>query len=143
MKCIDIEQLSLYLENEVNEIEYLLINSHLEECRNCRRALNQLKIIDWELEHDKVVIPAQELDNIRINSINLVLSQPDDNDFTLSNLYDLQVNTFKNSVSFIKYLPGVSRIDTQVNTQVNLKKSLGSSVNKLINKMLENVGTII
>lgn len=143
MECIDIEQLSLYLENEVNEIEYLLINSHLEECRSCRRVLNQLKIIDWDLEHDKVVIPAQELDNIRINSINLVLNQPDDKDFTLSNLYDLQVNTFKNSVSFIKYLPGVSRIDTQVNTQVNLKKSLGSSVNKLINKMLENVGTII
>lgn len=139
MKCISIEQLSLYLENELSEIEYPFINSHLEICESCRRILNQLKIIDWELEHDKVIIPTQELEKMRISAINSALNRQNENYFTISDLYDLQLNTFKNSVSFVKYLPGINRLDPRP----NLKKNLESSMNQLLNKMLKNVGTIL
>lgn len=43
MDCINKSDLQAYIDNELNKLEKEKIKSHLENCKNCRKAFNELK----------------------------------------------------------------------------------------------------
>lgn len=53
--------LELYIDGELEPLEALILEDHLADCRSCRRELNQLKLIDWDLKHQPAVETPPEL----------------------------------------------------------------------------------
>ena len=45
------ELLNDYLDDQLSSLEKMLVEEHITSCSACRRELNQLKLLDWELRH--------------------------------------------------------------------------------------------
>jgi len=104
------DMLQLYIDGQMSPLEILLLEEHLRECPSCRKELNSLKILDWDLRKtiERIEVPS-ELSRIRLLTLNQHLeesSQTEKAAFGLKNVYELQYNTWKNSLSFIQFLPG-------------------------------------
>ena len=103
------------------------MEEHLKLCPQCRRELNRLKLIDWDLRkiYDETVpVPAQ-LSYCRESALQVCFEgETAGEDFTLADLLNLQASNFANSFRFIEFMPGFTRRDKSPAPASPRKKSL-------------------
>ena len=61
--------LQQYIDGEIDPLVKMLLEEHLSSCRTCRRELNQLKLLDWELKHQSAVELPVELAAYRMSAV--------------------------------------------------------------------------
>ncbi len=59
-KQID-ELLQRYIDEDLEQFEIIILEEHLSTCSSCRRTLNQLKLMDWDLKHQPNIEMPPEL----------------------------------------------------------------------------------
>lgn len=97
-----------YIEGSLLPLEKTILEEHLRHCDHCRKELNKLKIIDWDLRRayqEELEIPA-ELSSLRENVLESCLAQApcptkQEKGITGKDIWQLQKNTLNNSVKFI------------------------------------------
>ncbi len=114
MSCSFHDYLPLYMDEELPPLEIILLEEHLQTCRDCRRELNQLKILEWDLkkQFNMAEVPSHALAACREKA--LAEHFPSSAEKKLQNevkspamvVVGLQLTTLKNSLSFCSYLPG-------------------------------------
>lgn len=109
------ELLHEYIDGELNALETMLLEEHLKECPACRRELNQLKILDWNMRFaDRIIPPNNRLENLRKSTIDYCFTEflPGENGNKISDAYKAQANAIKLAVSYLEFLPGTTVIET-------------------------------
>lgn len=107
MKCEGhTELLQEYIDHELNGLETLLLEDHLVNCSSCRRELNQLILVDWQLHrlNQRIDIPVADLSLRRDAALAEFFKAGDSGDF--KDLYNVQISALKKSVEFVNFLPG-------------------------------------
>ncbi len=101
------ELLQLYLDSEIEPLEKILLEEHLSYCHTCRKELNHLKMLDWELKHSQEIEVPAELSVLRMKALKkYLLTRPDqEKGFEVKDVWRLQVNIFKNASGFISKNP--------------------------------------
>lgn len=96
-----------YVDGRINPLEKILLEEHLPSCRLCRRELNQLKLLDWELKHQPAFEVPAELAARRMEAVNTYLAAvpTGQRDVTRKQLWQLQVQIVRHSTSFMSYNP--------------------------------------
>lgn len=102
-----------YIDGEMEDLAKVLLEEHLRSCGECRRELNRLKIMDWDLKHyfagEKITVP-RELVSLRRDVTRMCLAQDQKGeDFTWKDIYSLQVSTLNNTLKFIHFIPGITK----------------------------------
>lgn len=104
MCSVDPVILQQYIDDELELTESLIFKEHLKSCQSCRRHLNQLKIIDWDLKHLEISIPS-ELAQVRQATLNQHLQKQAITSQKTRGLIALPQQILSLSTSFIKYTP--------------------------------------
>jgi len=116
------ELLQEYMDRELNILETQLLEEHLKTCPECRRELNQLKILDWDYRfHDHIDIPYQQLDYLRQNTLDHCFSELEfsQENNSLADVYRIQTSSMKLAVNYMQFLPGASLIKAAGNNTRN------------------------
>ncbi len=105
---VDKALLQKYIDKDIDQLEKIILENHLLNCPECRKDLNQLKVIDWDLNSLTLPKAPKELASIRSSAINTYFETLDkgDTSFESKDIMNLQYRNLKNTVSFINYLPG-------------------------------------
>lgn len=98
--------LHLYLDREITHPEKALLQEHMQSCTNCRKKLNQLKVLDWNLHSLPEPPPPGELSALRRAALDEHLSQLPDTKKQKKSVVQLQYHTFKYSLRFFQLVPG-------------------------------------
>lgn len=121
---VDIVTLNEYIDGTLSPLEKMVMEEHLKFCPQCRRELNQLKLLDWEMKNiykEDVTVPS-ELALCRESVLQACFdSEAEGKDFTLTDLVNLQVSNFSNAVKFLGFLPGLKKGE-QVSVPATPKK---------------------
>lgn len=142
---MDLNLLQDYIDGTIEPLERVVLEEHLRVCADCRKELNRLKLIDWDLknffaETGEIPVP-EELAVLRDASIGLFLAEEDDraraeeNDRARSagddqgkvgfkEVLSLQVSNMNNALMFINILSGHSREEKTGRQDLRKKKSL-------------------
>lgn len=96
-----------YVDREINPLEKMMLEEHLRSCRTCRRELNQLKLLDWELKHQPAVELPPELAAYRMAALenHFAAGEPQRKSSVARDLSRLQLRVFYHASSFIGYNP--------------------------------------
>jgi predicted anti-sigma-YlaC factor YlaD len=118
-----------YLDREMDTLLTLILEEHLIRCPECRKVLNQLKILDWNLRfEDDFEVPREELKKLRTKALDTCFGEEEAK--SLRNLYRIQAQAALNAVNYMHYIPGTS-----------LLKKTGLASGKLLRKkLLASVG---
>jgi hypothetical protein len=109
MACsIDTEYIQKYIEGTLDPLEDIIIQEHIRNCPDCKKELNEMKLLLWELAHIEgmeIDVPA-EAAGIRIN----VLANLDtiSKRVGLKDLISLQKHVYKSSVKYLSFIPGLT-----------------------------------
>lgn len=117
-----------YIDGELEPLEVQILEEHLKSCPECRRELNQLKILDWDLRNqDSIQVPYQQLAQLRKSTFDNCCQEYWQNQETanLSELYKIQTSSMMMAVNYMHYLPGAKLI-----------KNAGSSTRNYVGKRL-------
>lgn len=108
MKCnFDKELLHEYLDQELDPLLAIILEEHLAVCPECRKVLNQLKILDWDLRFaDKIEIPGEQLKELRRKSLDRCFADDEQVSSSLMDLYRLQTHAAGYAVNYMQYIPG-------------------------------------
>lgn len=110
MSCnkIDTTLLQDFIEETIDPLEKIFVESHLKTCKECRRELSELKLMFWELgdKGNYEIEYPKELDAMGRNLIDTFLGKEKSNTRKVINM---QVNTLKMSGNFFKYVPGAKQ----------------------------------
>jgi hypothetical protein len=131
MSCdkMDASLLQDLLDNTIDPLEKIFVESHLTICKECRRELSELKLMLWELNNKSnydTEIP-KELDTLGDKLINDFLGMEQKS--IIRQAIDMQVNAIKISGKLFEYIPGAKE------TPKALKKA-SRSLAKGVKKML-------
>jgi hypothetical protein len=142
---MDLNLLQDYIDGTIEPLERVVLEEHLRVCADCRKELNRLKLIDWDLKNyflEAGKIPVlEELAVIRDVSIGLFLAEEDDRkraeEFDAAwstgddrgkvgfkDVLSLQVSNMNNALMFINILSGQSREEKTGRKDRRKKKSL-------------------
>ncbi len=116
---INKELLHEYMDREMNALEAQILEEHLKTCPECRRELNQLKILDWDYRFcDHIDIPYQQLADLRQNTFDRCFSELESSqeNSSLADVYRVQTSSMKLAVNYMQFLPGAGFIKTAGNT---------------------------
>lgn len=132
MSCdkIDASLLQDLLEETIDPLEKIFIESHLSNCKKCRRELSELKLMFWELNNKSnyaTEIP-KELDTMGLDLIDKLLGKGKSNS---RKIIDMQVKNIKLSSEFLKYMPGAKQTPKAFK---KVSRSLAKGVKMLIAK---------
>ncbi len=119
---INRELLHEYLDRELNVLEAELLEEHLKTCPECRRELNQLKILDWDLRfHEHINIPHHKLAKLRKNTYDHCFEELESlqDNASLADVYRIQTSSMKLAVNYMQFLPGANLIKTAGNNTRN------------------------
>ncbi|MEA1962072.1 MAG: zf-HC2 domain-containing protein [Bacillota bacterium] len=105
---IDDDLLQSYIDHDLNEVEKLLFEEHLKGCNDCRRKLNQLKLVDWELFHQPLIEVPEQLADIREKALNKCFEELEieETNFGIRDVMSVQAATVKGAAQFVRYIPG-------------------------------------
>ncbi|MEN6459976.1 MAG: zf-HC2 domain-containing protein [Syntrophomonas sp.] len=133
MECnFDKELLHEYLDHELDPLLTIILDEHLAVCPECRKELNQLKILDWDLRFaDQFEIPGEQLKELRTRTLDRCFADEEKDQSSLLDLYRVQTHAASYAVNYVQYIPGSSLLKKtgQVSQQI-LLKTLG--LNKLL-----------
>lgn len=116
MKICEMDYILLlqYVDGTIDPLEKLLLEEHIRTCNSCRRELNRLKILEWDLYHafhEDIAIP-QEVTLIRYQVLEKLRSVQEDTikdvteeNMTMKDIISLQASTINNSLKFISLIP--------------------------------------
>ncbi len=136
MSCDKIDALLLqdYLEETIDPLEKIFVESHLSICRECRRELTELKLMFWDLNNKsnyELEYP-EELDNLKTNLIDNFLGE--ENKVGVKKVINMQVDTIKMSSKFLGYMPGAKQTPKVLK---KASKGLAKGFAKGVKRMLE------
>lgn len=107
MSCkFDKTLLQDYLENTIEPLEKIFLEEHLKCCRECKKELNELKLLFFDLEftsREDVKFP-NELDGVREMALGMIDSK--DNGFGPVEYLKTQKAVVNGSTTFLKYFAG-------------------------------------
>lgn len=111
---MDVRLLHDYIDGLMGPAEKIILEEHLRLCPTCRKELNRLKILDWDLGRfygEELTVPV-ELPSLRQRVLEEcareeVLRLGDEGGFELKDVFSLQVSTFNNSLKFVGLIPGL------------------------------------
>ncbi|SHN86960.1 zf-HC2 domain-containing protein [Desulfitobacterium chlororespirans] len=99
------------LDGTIDPLEKLLVDEHLKICPECRKDLNELKLLFWDL-NDKsiyeIALPPeldQQLDQLKGLLLEQVFEPSPQSTFTA--LMGIQRKNIKSASKFLNYVPGV------------------------------------
>ena len=100
-----------YIDGTINPLEKIILEEHLLSCMECRRELNQLKLLDWELQHQPVIELPAELAKTRMAAVktHLAVEKTGQQGSTGRELWRLQLQILHHTSSFMGYNP-VNRV---------------------------------
>ena len=124
------------MDKDIDPLEKILLENHLLSCPQCRKDLNQLKIMEWDLNNINLPKTPKELTAIRNAALDKYFETTDESEtsFGRKDIMNLQYRNLKNTVSFINYLPGKKIVENAVrkaavkSTRETKKKSLLSKI---------------
>ncbi len=110
-----------YIDGELGFIEQLILEKHLANCRACRRELNQMKLMDWDLKHQPVVEVPPELESYRMATLKAHLSDTEniEKESSFSKTWRLQQLFLQHTFSFISFNPANQTINHSVKKSVS------------------------
>lgn len=138
-KCVkmDTELLQDYLEGTIEPFEKLIVESHLNVCRACRRELSELKLMFWELGNKsnyEIEYP-EELNGMSEGLINRVLGVEEMN--MARKVVDMQLKNLKQTTKIIEYIPGAKQTPEIVKkASKGLSKGIARGVKKGLKKIV-------
>ncbi len=102
-----------YIDRELLPSEKVLVEEHLRSCKNCRRELNRLKILDWDL-HSMPEIPVPgELSHVRHITLDRHFQRKGAGQGEKGargpktrGVLQMQYHTFRYTLRFFHYMPG-------------------------------------
>lgn len=101
------ELLHEYLDQELEPLLAIILEEHLAICLECRKELNQLKILDWNLRFaDRIEIPKEELKELRSKTLDQCFASQEEGQNSLLDLYKIQTHALSYAVNYLKYIPG-------------------------------------
>jgi len=125
---IDKGLLQKYLDKDIDPLEKILLENHLLNCSQCRKDLNQLKIMEWDLNNIDLPEAPKDLAAVRSTALDKYFEDIDESKTSLGakGIMNLQYSNLKHIVSFVNYLPG--KKTTTKNTTQTKNKSLISKI---------------
>ncbi|KUO53131.1 MAG: hypothetical protein APF76_03570 [Desulfitibacter sp. BRH_c19] len=129
---MDKDLLQKYIDKDIAPLEKIVLENHLLSCPECRKDINQLKVMDWDLNNLDIPEVPKELASIRSSALDtyFVALDKEDTSFESKDILNFQYKNLKNTVSFINYLPGKKMV------QNAFKKTTTSSNRETKNKSL-------
>lgn len=108
MECkFNQELLHEYLDQELEPLLAIILEEHLAVCAECRKELNQLKILDWDLRFaDRIEIPKEELKELRSKTLDQYFAAQEEDQISVLDLYKIQTRALSYAVNYVKYIPG-------------------------------------
>jgi hypothetical protein len=98
-----------YLDQELEPLLAIILEEHLAVCSECRKELNQLKVLDWDLRFaNHFEIPEDELKELRSRTLDICFDTEEKDDNWLFDLYKIQTYALSYAVNYVKYIPGTS-----------------------------------
>ena len=134
--------LELYIDGELEPLEALILEDHLADCRSCRRELNQLKLIDWDLKHQPAIETPPELEIYRSVAIKAHLSSVREAEASgrQQEKWHLQQHVRQYAFGFISYNPVNRAVSRSVHKTVStLTRAAGTRLRKknpLLSKLI-------
>lgn len=127
------ELLNDYLDDQLSSLEKMLVEEHLMSCGACRRELNQLKLLDWELRHQPGIELPLELAGCRIAAIKdymMAIENGRDNS-RVRDFLQLQLTIVSKTSSFISLNPVNRKVKQTIKSSVTvLGKAAGAALKK-------------
>lgn len=98
------------LDHELDSLNEIILHKHLAICPECRKELNRLKVLDWDLRFaDHIEIPHGKLKEAREQAINRCFAaEKIEVQNTWKDVYRIQTKAAANAVNYLKYVPGTS-----------------------------------
>ncbi len=129
---MDKDLLQKYIDKDIDQLEKIVLENHLLSCPECRKDLNQLKVMDWDLCSLSLPKTPNELASIRSSVLDSCFAtlEKEGSSFESKDVMNLQYRNLKNTVSFINYLPGKKMV------QNAFKKATLNSPKETKNKSL-------
>lgn len=112
MKCsLNQDYLQMYIDNQLDNLEIIVLEEHLKTCKSCLRELNKLKVLDWDLRRMPEPEVPEELEALREKLVAqyVVPQQSEDaeeNKYSNTDYLKLQYSNIKHTIKFVNYLPG-------------------------------------
>ncbi len=122
-----------YLDDQLDSLETLLVEEHLNSCAECKRELNQLKLLDWELKHQPEIDLPPELMEVRIAAIKNYLKSYESlqGNSRVRDFLELQVSIMSNTSRFLSLNPINQVLNRTAKSSVSaLGKVAGAILNK-------------
>lgn len=131
MSCDKMDALLLqdFLEETIDPLEKIFVESHLNTCKECRRELSELKLMFWELNNKgnyDIEYP-KELDTMGTQLIDIFFGKKAKS--SARKVVNIQVNTIKISKNFMDYMPGAKQAPQMFK---KVSKGLAKGVMKLL-----------
>ena len=130
MSCDKIDDILLqdFLEDTMDPLEKIFIESHLKTCKECRRELSELKLMFWELgtKSNYDIEYPKELDTMETDLIDKFLGKGKSSS---RKIIDVQVNNIKISGKFFKYVPGAKQTPKALK---KVSKGLAKGIKKML-----------
>ncbi|TYQ16426.1 UNVERIFIED_CONTAM: putative zinc finger protein [Acetivibrio alkalicellulosi] len=95
-----------YLEGTIDDLEKVLFEEHMKECKKCRLELTHLKLLLFEIDHLKEieVIP-KDVEFIRNNVLDEIFNTKSSG-FEVKKFIKKQKETIALATNFMNYVPG-------------------------------------
>jgi anti-sigma factor RsiW len=99
--------LQQYIDGALEPLEKIILAEHLSDCHKCRRELNQLKLLDWDMRHEPVIEPPAELAACRMAALSTHLAAETAAEVTTAakERWALQKQTVQYTFAFISINP--------------------------------------
>lgn len=144
MSCNFAGWLPFYIDGELSALEKFLLEEHLSTCPECRKELNQLKILDWDLKKqlNETAVPLEAIAACRTQALTTHFSllaerevQKEEN-FSAAALFGLQITTLKNSLNFCRHLPGSKFLNRTLHSFGNNARDSFRKRNPLLSRII-------
>jgi anti-sigma factor RsiW len=125
--------LQQYIDRELDQLETMILGEHLSSCQDCRKLLNQLKLMDWDLKHEPTIEPPPELFAYRTAAIkaHLAAVKTAEDTTPLRETWRLQRQILQHTFSFMSYSPVNRTVARSVKkTVTTLTRAAGSRIRK-------------
>jgi hypothetical protein len=112
MACpVNQDYLQMHIDDQLDTLERIVLDEHLSTCKSCMRALNQLKVLDWDLKRLPMPELPEELEILREKAISQFVApqkngEAEEKKILNSSYLKLQYNNLSHTVKFASYLPG-------------------------------------
>ncbi len=112
MACpVNQDYLHMYIDNQLDSLEKIVLQEHLSTCKSCLRELNQLKILDWDLRRLPDPELPEELESLRKRVISQYVEPQksegvEEKKKRNTDYLKLQYSNLSHTVKFTNYLPG-------------------------------------